>query len=268
MERLQRNKGTAKEEIRHKKGDKVWLNTKNIRTRRPAKKLDDRNAGPFVISQVISSHAYRIELPKTMRIHNVFHADLLSPFKKDTFGRFQGRPPPIITDEGEEQYEVERIIGWKQEKDQLYYEVKWRGYDSLENTMERAEKIAELDQVMREFVRKHPKAPIPKTYKKEDGKASNLSTSSPTTATATTTTTTTTTPPPFLLPPWSSSSPSPPPPAREPAPAVPTTTPPPSRPPIPTPGSGRVSRPPPSANASNEKDTTSRSRRERDTTSE
>src|SRR5436190_17176129 len=169
MERLQRNKGTAKEEIRYKKGDKVWLNTKNIRTRRPAKKLDDRNAGPFVISQVISSHAYRLKLPKTMRIHNVFHADLLSPFKEDTFGRIQSRPPPIITEEGEEQYEVERIVGWKKEKNQLYYKVKWQGYSSLENTMERAEKIAELDQVMRDFLQKHPKAPVPKTYKKEKG---------------------------------------------------------------------------------------------------
>ncbi|QRV85908.1 integrase core domain protein [Ceratobasidium sp. AG-Ba] len=61
----------------YKVGDKVWLVGQNITTRRPSKKLDNKKLGPFVISENISSHAYRLELPKTMRTHNVFHIEML-----------------------------------------------------------------------------------------------------------------------------------------------------------------------------------------------
>ena len=37
-----------------KEGDKVYLLTKNLRTRRPTKKLDKVKVGPFFISKQIS----------------------------------------------------------------------------------------------------------------------------------------------------------------------------------------------------------------------
>ncbi|KAG9073616.1 hypothetical protein FS749_014880 [Ceratobasidium sp. UAMH 11750] len=76
-------------------------------------------------------------------------------------------------EEGEEQYKVKNIVGWEQKKDGLYYGVKWKGYDSLENMMEQAEKIVELKQVMSRFLKKHPGAPIPKNYKREEGKTAD-----------------------------------------------------------------------------------------------
>ncbi|QRW12452.1 Retrotransposable element Tf2 protein [Ceratobasidium sp. AG-Ba] len=150
----------------YKVGDKVWLVGQNITTRRPSKKLDNKKLGPFVISEKISSHAYRLELPKTMRTHNVFHINLLAPFTEDKdFHRRQARPPPIVTEEGEE-------------------DMKWKGYDPIEDTMERAEKIADLPQIMEDLLKRHPKAPLPnnykhpgKEYKRTGGKASNLTTS-------------------------------------------------------------------------------------------
>jgi hypothetical protein len=62
-------------------GDKVWLNVKNITTKRPSKKLDQKRLGPFRISQKVSSHAYRLELPHVMRfLHPVFHVSLLESY--------------------------------------------------------------------------------------------------------------------------------------------------------------------------------------------
>ncbi|QRV83029.1 Transposon Tf2-7 polyprotein [Ceratobasidium sp. AG-Ba] len=170
----------------YKVGDKVWLVGQNITTRRPSKKLDNKKLGPFVISERISSHAYRLELPKTMRTHNVFHINLLTPFTEDKdFHRRQARPPPIVTEEGEEEYEVDHVVAWEQRKNGLYYQVRWKGYDPIEDTMERAEKIAGLPQIMDNLLRRHPKAPLPKNYKpnkekykRAGGKASNLTTSS------------------------------------------------------------------------------------------
>jgi hypothetical protein len=105
-----------------------------------------------------------------MKIHNVFHINLLSAASEDVdFHRRQVKPPPVITAEGEEEYEVEKIINWEQRKDGLYYQIRWTGYGPHEDTMERAEKIAELEEVMRDFLKEHPDAPTPKTYKPAKG---------------------------------------------------------------------------------------------------
>ncbi|QRV96830.1 Transposon Ty3-G Gag-Pol polyprotein [Ceratobasidium sp. AG-Ba] len=170
----------------YKAGDKVWLVSQNVTTRRPLKKLDSKKLGPFVISEKISSHAYQLDLPKTMKSYNVFHINLLAPFTEDKdFHRRQARPPPILTKEGEEQYEVDHVVAWEQRKNGLYYQIRWKGYDPIEDTMERAEKIAELPQIMEDLLKQHPKAPLPKNYKQSKkgnkrvgGKASNFTTSS------------------------------------------------------------------------------------------
>ncbi|QRW11207.1 Retrotransposable element Tf2 protein [Ceratobasidium sp. AG-Ba] len=159
----------------YKEGDKVWLVGQNITTRRPSKKLDNKKLGPFVISEKISSHVYRLELPKTMRTHNVFHINLLAPFTEDKdFHRRQARPPPIVTEEGEEEYEVDHVVAWEQRKNSLYYQIRWKGYDPIEDTMERAEKIAELPQIMEDLLKRHPKAPLPKNYKPNEKRYKRL----------------------------------------------------------------------------------------------
>ena len=61
-------------------GDLVMLSGRNIRTRRPTKKLDHKNYGPFQIEKVISPLAVRLTLPRKWKIHNVFHVSLLEPY--------------------------------------------------------------------------------------------------------------------------------------------------------------------------------------------
>ena len=96
---------TADKEIpKYKVGDKVYLVTTNIKTKRPMKKLDDKKIGPFQISEKVSSHAYRLKIPATMRIHDIFHVNLLSQYKNDSdFHWSQAQPPPVVTEEGEEE---------------------------------------------------------------------------------------------------------------------------------------------------------------------
>ncbi|CEP16048.1 hypothetical protein [Parasitella parasitica] len=91
-------------------GDKVWLFSKNIKTQRPTAKLDYRRLGPYTIQEKIGSRSYRLELPHTMKIHPVFHMNLLKPFVKDTIpGRTPKELPPVIIDDHEE-YEVDYIV--------------------------------------------------------------------------------------------------------------------------------------------------------------
>ena len=74
---MRQTKYAGGKEITFDIGDKVWLSTKHFHTTRPSKKLDYKRAGPYTVSKVISRNAYKLDLPKTMRNHNVFHVSQL-----------------------------------------------------------------------------------------------------------------------------------------------------------------------------------------------
>ena len=57
-----------------KVGDKVWLEATNLHLCYPSRKLSPKRQGPFKIAQVLSPLTYRLQLPSSWRIHNVFHA--------------------------------------------------------------------------------------------------------------------------------------------------------------------------------------------------
>ena len=54
----------------------VFLNSKNIKTKRPYKKLDNKKFSPFKIIAKID-YFYRLKLPIIIRIFNVFYFKLL-----------------------------------------------------------------------------------------------------------------------------------------------------------------------------------------------
>ena len=67
------------------------LNARNIKTKRPAKKLDKKMLGPFRISKVISPNAMRLTLPTKWRIYNSFYVSLLELY---CTGRSRTAPDP------------------------------------------------------------------------------------------------------------------------------------------------------------------------------
>ena len=92
-----------------KKGDKVWLDTRNIKTTNNPK-IGPRREGPFEISNVLGSLTYRLSLPTFWWIHNVFHVVLLRPYVENKIhGANFPQPPPELL-KGEEVYEVESIL--------------------------------------------------------------------------------------------------------------------------------------------------------------
>jgi len=64
------------------------LNGRNIKTRRPSKKLDHKNHGPFQIEKIVSPLAVHLTLPRKWKMHNVFHV-LLLPYRTS-----EQRAPP------------------------------------------------------------------------------------------------------------------------------------------------------------------------------
>jgi len=61
-----------KEAEEWKVGDKIMLSTKDlVFKKRPAKKLVDLYIGPYIIDEVVSTNAVKLQLPTSMRIHSV-----------------------------------------------------------------------------------------------------------------------------------------------------------------------------------------------------
>ena len=95
--------------IPFKQGDKVWLDTQNIKMNYH-KKIGLKREGPFKILKVLGLVTYQLKLPLTWKIHPVFHVTLLRQYKEmDIYGANFPWPPPNII-EGEEVYEVEQIL--------------------------------------------------------------------------------------------------------------------------------------------------------------
>jgi hypothetical protein len=59
-------------------GDSVWLEATNIHSNRPSAKLDNKRYGPFEILEPVGERSFRLKLPETWAIHNVFHSTLLN----------------------------------------------------------------------------------------------------------------------------------------------------------------------------------------------
>ena len=110
-------------------GDKVWLNARNITTRRPSAKLDHKRLGPFPVTALIGKYACRLELPATMKVHNVFHVRLLEPAASDPFPGQVIPPAPPVEVDGEKEWEVAEVLDSRLFRRRLQYLVKWTGYD-------------------------------------------------------------------------------------------------------------------------------------------
>src|SRR5882762_557543 len=127
----------------YKEGEQVWLDARNLRTTHPTHKLRPKRYGPFAITKVLSHVAYQLELPPTWKIHNVFHASYLSPFKETTeYGPNFLEPPPEMVD-GEPEWEVEQIVGMRLfgPKKIKQYRIHWKGYPPAHDTWEPAKDV-------------------------------------------------------------------------------------------------------------------------------
>ena len=88
------------------------------------------------MEEVLGPLMYRLKLPPSWKIHNVFHATLLRPYKEnDVHGENYIRLLPDI-EEGEDVYEVETILKHRKRGRGYEYLVKWVRYPITEASWE------------------------------------------------------------------------------------------------------------------------------------
>jgi Chromo (CHRromatin Organisation MOdifier) domain len=71
-----------------------------------------------------------------MKIHSVFHVSLLEPYIPNTLPsrRNQTPPPTIVNQDGQEEYEVAKILDSRTRRRRLQYFDDWVGYDASERS--------------------------------------------------------------------------------------------------------------------------------------
>jgi hypothetical protein len=117
-------------------------------------------AGPYKVLEKVGTNAYRIELPASIKVHDVVNASKLRKAADNPLpGQIEDEPPPIEVD-GEYEWEVEKILGVRLLRKQLRYRVKWVGVDD-DPTEYLAEDLRNSPQALRDFHRQNPDVPGP-----------------------------------------------------------------------------------------------------------
>jgi len=125
----------------------------NIDTKNSMKSIP-RWSGPYKIKKVVSDTAYTLDLIETSRVHPTIHISQLKPYilpKSSILRKSPDPPPPPIILNDLIEYEVEEIIKHRKRRNKNEYLVKWKGYDSHENTWEPESNLGNSQDVIKEF---------------------------------------------------------------------------------------------------------------------
>ena len=156
--KLQANKHRSVAPI-YKIGDQVWLSTDNLRMlNRASKKLTEKWIGPYEISSVMPN-AVELKLPKMLRIHPVVNISRVKPYLGLLPGQPVSHPGPIhVTEDRNEEYEVDTIVDSRIYKGKLQYLVHWKGYDESKRTWEPVSNLRNSPEIVEQFHASHPSA--------------------------------------------------------------------------------------------------------------
>jgi len=139
--------------------DKVWILTWHFRMTRQSKKLDYKRAAQYTVSKVIDESAYKLDLPYTIRKHNIFHISLLDHYTPPTGGQLPSKLQPMVIDDSDE-LEVDWILDSKRCYWKLHYLVQWAGYSYVRTSWQPVENLGNVQEWVDEYHRGHPRKPL------------------------------------------------------------------------------------------------------------
>jgi len=151
----------------------MWI-AKNIRTKRPSKKLSPKLYGPFKVLERKGNRAFKLEISPWWKIHPVFHVSLLEPYRASNQPNREQPPGDREEIEGDLEWEAERIVkseiisytrkvrGRNKPMRELGYFVKWKGCAEDENTWEPPEGMINAQEEVERFHRDNPEMPGPR----------------------------------------------------------------------------------------------------------
>ncbi len=152
-------------------GQKVWLRVKKITIERLSRKLDWQWYSPYFIIEKIGKVAYRLDLPTSLIIHNVFHFSLFRDHKlRVSEESSEPQPLSLAIDLAVQGYDVEAIFASQIKPNPLnlpvlQYKIAWKGY--IELTWEAAANLkhsrrlvtSSIKRILKYLVMSDPRSP-------------------------------------------------------------------------------------------------------------
>ncbi len=128
-EQMMKQVNKHRKEVDYEVRSKVFLNERNIVTARSFKKLDDKMLDSFINLGFVGS-SYKLELSESMRVHDVFHPDLLRSAADDLLPGQKNELPGSIVVNDKDEWEIDDILNSRRYRRRLHYRVKWNDYDN------------------------------------------------------------------------------------------------------------------------------------------
>ncbi len=128
--------------------ERVYLRTNNIHVKQRSKKLNNKSIKLFKIKRNIKRLSYKLDLLKKMWIHSVFHVFMLQCCNQ--FIPLQITETSVKSDK---EYQVENILEKRMISEKAHYLIKWKRYNTSENTWELIENLNSCTRTLQHFER-------------------------------------------------------------------------------------------------------------------
>jgi len=146
-----RKKGEA---VEYKVEDLVLLSTRDLKWQmvgRSSEKLVEWFVGPYKIKAIIFSNVVELELPTTVKIHLVVNVSRIKRYIDQVDDQRKETPQPVVV-EGEEEWEVEKILNKRKVQGKDKFLVRWKGFTAEGDTWESRENLQNTGELLREFI--------------------------------------------------------------------------------------------------------------------
>jgi len=119
---------------------------------RRSEKLTEHFVGLYKVKRIVSSNVIELELSKSIKIHPVVNISRVRLYKLQVEEQKKILPKWVII-EGEEEFEVEKILNKRMVREKEKFLVRWKRYMVEEDTWENRENLENAKELVKEFER-------------------------------------------------------------------------------------------------------------------
>jgi len=170
---VDRHRGEVEE---YRVGDLVLLSTKDLKYQivgRRTEKLTERFVGPYKVKSIVSMNAIELELSSIVRIYPVVNVSRVQRYTSQVEEQKKEMPQPMVI-EGEEEWEMEKIMNKRRVQGKDKYLVRWKGCMVEEDTWESRENLKNASDLVEEFEKEYEREEKEETRRQEMEEEKNV----------------------------------------------------------------------------------------------